>query len=404
MISIHEITKNRILLVLMYLCTTYAFTGQIGIIHTAYVILRYSMVMIVVIAGLFSVNRLNKAGYKISHKEFIWLVYVFYLCVSSILVTNNVKGTIMQVFWLLSSILFAWLFTLVEFNTLLWVFLDGQLVILFMQLITLAVFPGICYAHHDSGIVFQGSFYHKNALALQMVFGLIVCLCVFLKRKDMKLSHIQLIKLLVCAISSFVLLMATGSGTARTCIFTICITYLFCFILKRKINIVVVMSIFSALFIGFVFSQNTFIGEILENVLHRDATLTGRLRIWNIVLKIVKGRPFFGYGFNSFWEYNPELAEKALNMGAHNGFFELLLQIGYIGTFFLILLLIKLGNSMKQSLKHPSVETVFDYLFITMLLTYAIGERILVPFVYTTVILIYIIFKYIKRNECHDKT
>ncbi len=73
-------------------------------------------------------------------------------------------------------------------------------------------------------------------------------------------------------------------------------------------------------------------GGALEEM-GRDASLTGRTGIWDLVLSIT-GNPFLGTGFESFWlgwrlarvwEIMPGIQE------AHNGYLEVYLNLGWIG-------------------------------------------------------------------------
>lgn len=74
-----------------------------------------------------------------------------------------------------------------------------------------------------------------------------------------------------------------------------------------------------------------------ENILRamgKDITLTGRTELWDILLQYVKQRPWLGYGYSGFWAGRAQdtwamLAWKPNH--AHNGFLQLLLDLGIIG-------------------------------------------------------------------------
>ena len=78
-------------------------------------------------------------------------------------------------------------------------------------------------------------------------------------------------------------------------------------------------------------------------LLGKDPTLTDRTLLWSELLK-VKINPLFGTGFESFW-----LGERFRKLGeshwwqpnqAHNGYLETYLNLGLVGVFFLIGMLI----------------------------------------------------------------
>lgn len=75
----------------------------------------------------------------------------------------------------------------------------------------------------------------------------------------------------------------------------------------------------------------------LLQFVHRDATLTGRLELWNAVLLAISKRPWLGYGFSAFWQgltgesANVLLTVRWLPGYAHNGFLDLVLDTGLVG-------------------------------------------------------------------------
>ncbi|HUK26196.1 MAG TPA: O-antigen ligase family protein [Terriglobales bacterium] len=85
------------------------------------------------------------------------------------------------------------------------------------------------------------------------------------------------------------------------------------------------------------------IGTGLLTTMGRDATLTGRTDIWNLVLGMTAS-PLVGTGFESFWLGKRLDAMWAIYWWhpneAHNGYLEVYLTLGWIGIFLLAMLLI----------------------------------------------------------------
>lgn len=77
--------------------------------------------------------------------------------------------------------------------------------------------------------------------------------------------------------------------------------------------------------------------SIVVDVLGKDLTLTGRTDLWMSVLEMIKQRPWLGYGYQAFWNGldGPSAvvwrAEAWRVPDAHNGFLDLLLQLGIVG-------------------------------------------------------------------------
>jgi O-antigen ligase len=81
-----------------------------------------------------------------------------------------------------------------------------------------------------------------------------------------------------------------------------------------------------------------FAPELFFEAVGKDATLTGRTDIWELVGHKIRERPMLGYGFSAFWadkDYGPGAAISAQLQWsiptAHNGWLETLLQFGMVG-------------------------------------------------------------------------
>ena len=63
------------------------------------------------------------------------------------------------------------------------------------------------------------------------------------------------------------------------------------------------------------------------SILGRDATLTGRTEIWAGLLPVAARRPILGSGYGALW--TPQLSSPPVpEIEAHNGYLEVLLQLG----------------------------------------------------------------------------
>ena len=88
------------------------------------------------------------------------------------------------------------------------------------------------------------------------------------------------------------------------------------------------------------------ISDISELIFH-DTTFTGRTKIWAFAGHYISQSPFFGYGFGSFWAVGE--ATRALGEGfieglvqAHNGYVDVVLEMGYVGLFIVTVLIVTL--------------------------------------------------------------
>lgn len=78
--------------------------------------------------------------------------------------------------------------------------------------------------------------------------------------------------------------------------------------------------------------------EVVFELLGKDPSLTGRTDIWAALLRRADARPWLGYGYSAFWGLDSVPANWVraethwLVPSAHNGWIEVLIQLGRIGV------------------------------------------------------------------------
>jgi O-antigen ligase len=81
-------------------------------------------------------------------------------------------------------------------------------------------------------------------------------------------------------------------------------------------------------------------------MLYGDSTLTGRTLIWDFADYEIARRPLLGWGYQSFWLVpdSPSIADApgwvAMMPNAHNGYYDTMLEMGYVGLAFLVVFII----------------------------------------------------------------
>jgi len=110
----------------------------------------------------------------------------------------------------------------------------------------------------------------------------------------------------------------------------------------------------------------------------KDPTLTDRTKIWAFVLSM-HTNPLLGTGYESFW-LGPRLQWIWSNAGlgglteAHNGYIEMYLNLGLIGLFFLICVLIASYWNICQRVKAASSIASLNLAIWTIMLFYCVTE------------------------------
>jgi O-antigen ligase len=86
------------------------------------------------------------------------------------------------------------------------------------------------------------------------------------------------------------------------------------------------------------------------SALGRDSTLTGRTDIWAGLLPSVQRQPLLGCGFGAFWDSQTTAIHRVNE--AHNGYLDVLLQLGFVGLLFTAMFLVSFGRKAQRLLYH----------------------------------------------------
>lgn len=114
----------------------------------------------------------------------------------------------------------------------------------------------------------------------------------------------------------------------------------------------------AAVLLGFV---TVFAPDRLVGLLNRDLSFTGRTRLWEEVLALIRDSPLLGHGYRGFWGTSKgDAISAALGWRvshAHNGWLEVGLDLGLIGLLLIVLLFaIPLIRYFGSRLAPPTFE------------------------------------------------
>lgn len=116
------------------------------------------------------------------------------------------------------------------------------------------------------------------------------------------------------------------------------------------------------------------LAEIL-GLFGRDLTLTGRTEVWKLVVQAIAEHPILGYGFSAFWQgLTGESGKIILTLGwafgyAHDGYLEVLLQVGIVGLIVVLCILFNAiwdGWKCFEGSQDPVVSWYIGLLFLTL--------------------------------------
>ena len=116
-------------------------------------------------------------------------------------------------------------------------------------------------------------------------------------------------------------------------------------------------------------------------LLGRSKDLTGRTELWHSVGSMIQARPFLGYGFSGFWSggsLESYLVERYVGWSptySHNGYLELLLNLGLVGCLlFLAFLSRGLSQAVRLAEHRTAKEDIWPLAFLVFVVVHNCAE------------------------------
>ena len=330
------------------------------------------------------------------------LFALIFLALISTLWSVNPNLTMIRSIGLLGTTIFAmFLFIRFDINMIIELFIY-TLVIICVLCIYMCVFNPALGIHSDvlhDGL-WRGIFAHKNILSRSIGLAIIFPILYIFENKIFTYTTV----FSICGIVMSILLMyfANGKTGILGVIFTIFLIYpilSFKYLLDRFKNIKVIIFISSFLISIFLIYLVSINSSVIINAVGGDVTLTGRVLLWPLVLEAIYIKPILGFGFGSFWA--SPAANEILNYinwlppHAHNGFLEILLDIGLVGLLLFTILIGKIfiRSAMNLSFRNREaiiIIVIMFYLIVTSIPGSSIISQNSIPwvlFVYFNLIL-----------------
>lgn len=205
-------------------------------------------------------------------------------------------------------------------------------------LIALAYVP----ASLGSGYL-AGPFESKNPMGVTAQLLLALSFVVLADTRQPKLLRLSTFLSIPIA-ALLVFLSGSGGAVAGTAIFLITIP---AFLLIGRVNIYIRIAVLlftlalAGVALGFLPDVMAAIDSFRENILKKDATLTGRTYLWTFAERLIAERPMLGHGYYAFWRQGNIDAEGLWRWGGianrsgfnfHNAFVEMQVDLGWLGS------------------------------------------------------------------------
>ena len=237
------------------------------------------------------------------------------------------------------------------------VFVRCACLLLPLSFVFIRYFPslGRFYTSHGGGEV-TGVTTQKNSLGvLLLVCGLVLLWDWLELRKEQRSSKAMRMETKIhfgLLLLALYLMHLSDSKTSMVCLFfgaaIILATRLALF---RKQPHLLGMAALAVVLMFWVLDETVGVKEKVVTNLGRDMTFTGRTDVWRELLNLHTD-PLLGVGFMSFWDdkgLQSQLPEWVAH-SAHNGYLEEYLAGGWVGIFFLIVMLLATGLRINKPL------------------------------------------------------
>lgn len=223
--------------------------------------------------------------------------------------------------------------------------------------------------------LWKGAFSHKNVTGLAAVIAIVFFL--FCYRNN--------VYLLVCLVGASVLLMVGARSSTSFMAFAVIMGV---YIARRPLSVrgtdVFIVITGGLLLLSIAGSLLLLNLEAFFGLFGKDLTLTGRTMLWEHGFKAFLAKPFLGFGFSAFWHDTSSLGGLAIRAlagwnapGIHNGWLELLLSVGLVGTVLFFMIFFSLMQKTYFLMRaFPMSVYFYVMMFCILLLVYSISEGI----------------------------
>jgi exopolysaccharide production protein ExoQ len=221
----------------------------------------------------------------------------------------------------------------------------------------------------------QGIFTQKNACGRMMVLATAVLLF------GERLTAIRALSLVLC----FFVLVMSGSRGAWIIEIALLLLWLALHLCRRVSARTRTALAIAAPFAGAACVVLTiWLYQRFAGVFGRDLSLSGRTQIWAQVARFIARRPLTGYGYDAFWRglTGPSLQIAAavhfVVEHAHNGFLEILLELGALGLALFLLSWIGAFIRLWPLWRRGRIaEIAFPLAFLVLIFLYSLDENTL---------------------------
>lgn len=202
-----------------------------------------------------------------------------------------------------------------------------------------AAVPGLGIGNNDGGMI--GLWGQKNDFGKAMVIAAIFLTAHVFTTRMPKEKLVCMAMLGAAVLGAALSRSGTAALSLTLLIFVIVPAVYFLSRLMRRASVGFFVALGVICLAGYYVSQLA-MGVVLD-ALGKDPTLTDRTVIWSLLMPYIDASPWIGHGYGGFWQ-SPEVVRFTTRWNdishAHNGYMDILLEIGRVGLALVALLLL----------------------------------------------------------------
>lgn len=374
------------LLVIFAILVSLGFPGNFTEIYGDRIgsIMEYAAFFIEILAMLLSSGNswIDVRVINLDKKYTVLYLFVAVIFIESMMVSRYPSQQFITCARLLVTLLFAvWLQEQFSFERMIELICIAQTIFVMFVLLFMVMHPGGAF---ESGSTFiralKGLYPSKNSFASELSFGIIV-MVYFVRERRRRMENYRL-WMIILLVQGSLMLMCQATGAIFCTLFA-----LVPLLLSEETRIPLAWG-YIAVSIVFLFATLTLMPyfEWFFDAIGKDATLTGRIPLWNQIISVMMNHnTFTGYGYGMFWRDSRAVAlihagfheysfMGTMTTGAHNVLLELWLNSGLIGIamYFAALL-----YSMRNIEELSKEKYLFSSMIIIYLMMNGLTERCL---------------------------
>ncbi len=238
-------------------------------------------------------------------------------------------------------------------------------------ILSVALDPATAFTTHSGVTVLTGPFSHKNTVGILMA----LAVTVLLLRATSRSAHRWPMWLGFAAAATVLVLSRSLTGTLVG--LTLCVVIAlapFATRLRRPSLLLVPSIVVTTIAIA----ANSGLVDGLIAMLGKSPTLSGRTDLWRELLPLILERPLFGHSIVFFWQKEIYEQTNYWYGTAHNGYLQMLLELGAVG---LVILFLQMISTIVCALRWQRLRggrrAVWPLCMCSFMLLYNLSESIL---------------------------